>query len=404
MMWVLGVVVLLGIASYFIFPGPTKAALAAVGNAISGAIDKLGGGKQKTNTKTGPQQANFTALDGQVKIKRHNSDNWVNADFNTPLEKDDVVQTGPDAMARIVFADGSNYTVKPDSLIVIQENSMNAEQQTDVAVQVTTGTVDLSTATYNQGSKSGVIVGGAHANFSPDSSAQVRSDPRADKNEIIVKKGGGDVTRNNETVHLGEYENVNFTQDAAHMTKGKAMAPPILIAPANMLPIETDGSPKEVDLSWSPISTAKIYRVRVSKNPYFSSTVVDKKVATTGMVVPGLKEGPYYWLVQSVADDGHESIESERNRFTIIPKQAEKSNILLELQDLVQHGRLIEVRGKTEVGARVMVNGAEVPVINPDGSFQFFTRPMPPGENLITVTTQNTRGGVRTEQRKIVIQ
>ena len=65
-----------------------------------------------------------------------------------------------------MFADGTNYTVKQDSLIVIEENSANESQQTQVAVQLTTGTVDLSTGTYAQGSKSQVIVAGATATFS----------------------------------------------------------------------------------------------------------------------------------------------------------------------------------------------------------------------------------------------
>ena len=65
---------------------------------------------------------------------------------------------------------------------------------------------------------------------------------------------------------------------------------------------------------------------------------------------------------------------------------------------------MIEVKGKTERSARVMVNGAEVPYIAADGSFQFFTPPLPNGENTITVTAQNTKGGVKTRQQKVVIQ
>ena len=34
----------------------------------------------------------------------------------------------------MVFNDGTNYTVKQDSLIVIEENSANDQQQTPVAV------------------------------------------------------------------------------------------------------------------------------------------------------------------------------------------------------------------------------------------------------------------------------
>ena len=71
-----------------------------------------------------------------------------------------MVQTGSEGMAKVVFNDGTSYTVKQDSLIVIEENSANDQQQTNVAVAVSTGTVDLSTATYSQGSKSQVIVAG----------------------------------------------------------------------------------------------------------------------------------------------------------------------------------------------------------------------------------------------------
>jgi Glucodextranase, domain B len=76
----------------------------------------------------------------------------------------------------------------------------------------------------------------------------------------------------------------------------------------------------------------------------------------------------------------------------------------LELAPLVQHGHVIEIKGKTEVNARVMVNGQEVPIVATDGGFQYFTPPLPNGENLITVTAQNTHGGVRTVQKKLLIQ
>jgi hypothetical protein len=51
--------------------------------------------------------------------------------------------------------------IKQDSLIVIEENSTNDQQQTNVSVAVSTGTVDLATATFVQGSRS-QVVGRAH--------------------------------------------------------------------------------------------------------------------------------------------------------------------------------------------------------------------------------------------------
>jgi hypothetical protein len=99
-----------------------------------------------------------------------------------------------------------------------------------------------------------------------------------------------------------------------------------------------------------------------------------------------------------------ESAESEKNRFTVIAKETNSGKITLSLDPFIQHGHVIELTGKTEAGARVMVNGHEVPVIGGDGSFHYFTPPLPNGETLITVTAQDSKGGVNTEQQKVVIQ
>ncbi|HKE32599.1 MAG TPA: hypothetical protein VKD65_12800, partial [Candidatus Angelobacter sp.] len=84
----------------------------------------------------GPQQAHFTNIDGTVRVKKISTNSWINADYNVTLEKGDVIQTSSQGISKIVFADGTNYTVKPDSLIVVQENSVNSAQQTKVAVEV----------------------------------------------------------------------------------------------------------------------------------------------------------------------------------------------------------------------------------------------------------------------------
>ncbi len=352
------------------------------------------------------QQARFTALDGTVKVKKSASNTWVNADYNVPLEKGDVLQTGSEGIAKIVFNDGTNYTVKQDTLIVIEENSANEQQQTNVAVAVSTGTVDLSTATYVEGSKSQVIVAGARASLAPESAAMVHNDPKNDQHEILLKKGTGEVARNGETIHLADWEKVTFKGDSEKMAKTKDIGPPAPISPANMAPIFTTGgaNTKDVEFSWTPMVNASGYRLRISKNPYFSSTIVDRNVTNADVWVTGLGLGAYYWMVQSLGPDGRQSTESEKNRFTIIPKGKDAVALDLELDPLIQHGHVIEISGKTEVGARVMVNGREVPIVTTDGTFHYFTPPLPAGESVITVTAQNSTGGVNTRQQKVVIQ
>jgi hypothetical protein len=132
--------------------------------------------------------------------------------------------------------------------------------------------------------------------------------------------------------------------------------------------------------------------------------LLDRKVETPSVVVTGLPVGAYYWSIQSYDGAGKESVESEKNRFTIVVKTKEKINLSLDIDPFIQHGHVIEVTGKTEAGARVMVNGREVPIVGDDGTFHYFTPPLPNGENLITVTAQNSQGGVNTRQEKVVIQ
>jgi hypothetical protein len=372
------------------------------GNRLLGIIVGAGGAAKPGSANS--QQAHITALDGTVRVKKASSNSWLTADYNVPLEKGDVVQTGSEGMAKIVFNDGTNYTVKQDSLIVIEENSANDQQQTNVAVAVSTGTVDLSTATYVQGSKSQVIVAGATASLAPDSAAMVHNDPKADRHEILLKKGSGEITRNGEVVHLADWEKVAFQSQSPRMAKLKEIGPPTPISPANMMPIFSMGVPKGVEFSWTPMANAAGYRLRISHNPYFSSTIVDRKVNTADVIVSGLNEGAYYWVVQSYDANEKESLESQKNRFTIIPKGKDTTAINLELDPFMQHGHVIELTGKTEAGARVMVNGREVPVVGVDGTFHYFMPPLPPGERVITITAQNAKGGVNTLQKKIVIQ
>jgi len=407
-MALIGAALIFGAVMHVAFPKFTDSTVKAAGHISAGLLEKVAGlaPPLKGPSAAVSQQAHFTALDGTIRVRKGNGNSWINADYNVPLEKGDVVQTGAEGMAKIVFNDGTNYTVKQDSLIVIEENSANDQQQTNVSVAVTTGTVDLTTATYVQGSKSQVIVAGAKASLAPDSSAMVHNNPRDDKHEILVKKGSGEIERNGEVVHLSNWEKVSFQSESKTMERATEIGPPAPITPGNMMPVFMNAGEKskEVEFAWTPMTSAAGYRLRISHNPYFSSLLLDRRVETQSVVVTGLPVGAYYWSIQSYDAAGKVSVESEKNRFTIIVKAKEKTEMSLDIDPFVQHGHVIEVKGKTEAGARVMVNGREVPIVGDDGTFHYFTPPLPNGENLITVTAQNLKGGVNTRQDKVVIQ
>src|SRR5438270_4101407 len=214
-MGMLSVLLLIGVVMYFAFPDTANKMISESQIGFGKLLAKLGISSGTTNAnmpEPGPQQAHFTNIDGTVRVRKASTNTWVVADYSLVLDKGDYVQTSPEGIAKVVFTDGTNYTIKPDSLIAIQENSVNSSQQTKVAVQVTTGTVDLTTSVLVSGSKSQVSIAGAVASLNSESSAEVINDPRADQHTVMVKKGSGDVSRDGKTVPLEEYTKVSIPQ------------------------------------------------------------------------------------------------------------------------------------------------------------------------------------------------
>jgi hypothetical protein len=397
------------IVMYFTFPDTTNRLIMSGQLSLERLLTKAGFFNSHDDRQVndpGPQQAHFINIDGVVRVKKASSNTWVTADYSLGLEKNDVVQTADEGIARVRFADGTNYTVKPDSLIVIQENSVNESQQAKVAVQVTTGTVDLTTASaMGRGSKSQVIVEGATATFSPESAGEVQNDPRNDQHSILVKKGGAEVQRGREDVKIVENEKLAFTSDSPTMTKTKEIGPPVLMDPKSGDNVPLDPKSKGVTLTWSPVDGVHTFHVRVARNQFFTGPlVVDQNWTHLELVLANLGPGSYWWEVQSVSDSGKPSAASERNKFTVVPYAENGAKIPLEIVSLIQHGHVFEIKGQTEPGARVMVNGQEVAMINPDGSFHHFTNQLPTGENWITVTAQNSKGGYGLVSRPVNIQ
>lgn len=362
-----------------------------------------------TEAAASKREAHFVNLDGTVRVRKAQSAQWVRADYNTNLEKGDYIQTGSDGVARIIFADGTNYVLKPDSLIVVEESREDpVTKATRVAVQVTSGTVDLSTGRFEvPGSTSRLTFENAVANFAEESRATVRNDPDKNVHELTMQQGGADVTRGSTTVRLGQYEQVNFQRDKAGLVRQRVIAPPELSDPPNMaLTMSRDPKSANLDFAWQRVSGAVAYRLQISPSGMFSNLVVDRKVSgRTSTRISGLEEGTYYWVVSSIDTKGVESQPSMANRFSLVQQVETGNEAYLEVTNIIQHGRVLEVIGKTEPGSTVIINNEQVFNIAPDGTFRHFTSQLArAGANQITITAQNRKGDMHTIRKSIVIE
>jgi hypothetical protein len=350
------------------------------------------------------RQARFVNLDGKVQVKKVNSVQWANADYQLTLDKGDLIQTGSEGVARVSFADGTTYTVKPDTLVTVEENLVAEDQATRVGVHISSGAVDLATGSWPvAGSKAEVSFENAVASMRANSRAAVRSDPSTKENEITVASGGADLQRGGEHLQVGQWEKAQFTTGAGAITKTQVLAPPHLVEPVNLQPIiVVDPKHTKITFRWEAVETAKNYILRVSPTALFTQVVTEKRATGTSAEVTGLDAGEYFWSVRAINAKNATSEASDPFKFTLVA-QDKAQEMKLEVDATEIHGTVVEIIGHTEPGAALIINGQQVADMAPDGRFRYFTQPMSSGSQIIVITGQNRRGGTAIKRVAVVV-
>src|ERR1700735_2896199 len=196
-------------ASYFTFPDISGKLLKRLNEAVS---------SHDTAVATiNARQARFVNLDGKVQVKKVNSVTWETADYQLTLDKGDLIQTGTEGVARIAFADGTTYTVKGDTLVTVEENIVEQDHASTVAVHINSGQVDLATGAWEDpNSKAEVSFENAVASLRSNSRAAVTSDPNTKHQELTMSSGSAELQRGNEHLDIGQFERAPFPTGGAN--------------------------------------------------------------------------------------------------------------------------------------------------------------------------------------------
>ena len=382
-------------ASYFAFPDVFGKLL----KRLNAAVSAHDAGVATLNAR----QARFVNLDGKVQVKKVNSVEWQSADYQLTLDKGDLIQTGPEGVARMAFADGTTYTVKGDTLVTVEENIVEQDHASQVGVHITSGQVDLATGAWEvPGSKAEVSFENAVASLRANSRAAVSSDPTTKEQQITISSGSAELDRGGEHVDIGQSQRITFPT-GGQMTKTDVLAPPQLDEPLNLQAITvTDPKHDPVHFSWKPVATAKSYEFQASTSAMFSKVVMDKKTTSEGLDIVGLDPGDYFWRVRAIDAENAVSDQSDPHKFTLVI-QGKEQDMLLEVTNTVLQGNVVEIIGRTEPGAALIINGEPVASIQPDGQFRHFLPAMLKGSHEVIITGQNRRGGTATKRVQVVI-
>lgn len=383
-------------STYLVFPDASRSILRR--------ISEMMGSRSGEVAAISARQARFVNLDGKVQVKKANSVQWTNAEFSMTLDKGDLIQTGPEGVARIAFADGTTYTVKGDTLVTVEENLVAHDRASEVGVHITSGQVDLATGKWEiPGSTAQVSFENAVASLRENSRAAVRSDPATNQQQITVTTGSAELNRGNEHVDIGQHERVSFVGTGGSMTKSQVLAPPQLDQPLNLAPlIVSDPKRDRIHFSWKAVPTARLYEFQASTSATFNHLVIDQKVDSPAADLSGFGSGEYFWRVRAIDANNNVSEPSDPFQFTLAA-QGKEQQMFLEVSDTQLQGNVIEVIGRTEPGATLMINGDQVADIQSDGSFRYFTQPMQKGSHTLAITGQNRRGGTVIKRVEVMI-
>jgi hypothetical protein len=395
LLYILAFLVLIFAAGYLVFPDSFAGLIKHVSTALQP--------KDTTTAAAGMRGARFVNLEGKVQIKKANSVQWITADYQMTLDKGDLIQTGPDGLARLAFADGTNYTVQAQTLVTVEEIFVPKDSASSVGVHISAGNVDLTTGTWQiPGSKAEVSFQDAVASLHENSHADVKTDPSTQQNEITVASGAADVQRGAEQVQVQQYQRATFTQNGP-ITKTNILAPPGLVQPVNLQPIIVpDPKHTSIRFEWQPIDTASEYELEISDTAMFNRVLADRKTTDTAVDVTGLGSGEYFWTVKAIDAKGTSSEAADPFKFSLV-EQDKEQNMKLVVDPPEFHGKVVEISGYTEPGAALLVDGETVADIGTDGRFRYFTEPMTTGPHVIVITGQDRRGLTGTQRIPVVV-
>jgi hypothetical protein len=129
----------------------------------------------------------------------------------------------------------------------------------------------------------------------------------------------------------------------------------------------------------------------------------DWKVGSS-MELRGLEVGTYYWKVAAVDKDGVQGSFSDFARFLVTKPQANTSQIPpppLTIETVEARGNILQVKGHTEPGASLTVNGQRIDVAA-NGTFNEYITLEPGAKPLVVIRATGINGGVNEKTRPVV--
>ncbi|MBI3995406.1 MAG: hypothetical protein HY349_05460 [Nitrospirae bacterium] len=356
---------------------------------------------------TEPVAAYLTYKKNDVRGRRAGEIVWTATDLDMALYDRDAVQTLKSSRAIVTF-DSTNFLDLDENAMVIikriEDNPILRDRRTflvmvegnlrgrieatpernmDVAVTTAAGEVRVKTAKI--------------AERRADFAVKVNPDQST---SLTVFDGEATLTAAGKTVTVKENEVARVAPNQAPSDPEPIPAPVALHLPVSDAQYYYRDFPPRIVFDWEGGDRGYRYHIQVGRDPLFRDRVLDEVTTKRWFMFGNLRAGDYRWRVSAVNKDGLEGAAGEVRPIKVTRDLDAPRLVLLSpsSKGTIKADRIL-VRGRSETGARVFVNGKPA-AVEPDGSFSQKAA-LKEGVNVIVVEAVDPAGNTAYQTRII---
>lgn len=325
---------------------------------------------ENIGTEAPKDAAKILSFEGDVRITRAATRETIVVTTEIWVAAGDTIQTQASGKAIVQMVDGSVYTVRPDSTVVIRDNSSFLGGP-NVRVSLDDGQLNVRTQDQPENAKNVVEMMDTETALKSQTDASFNTD--AGVAEIRITRGGVDtnVGGTNTSLSENEFASVN---NGRITSKEQLLVSPKPISPGDNSQLFDAGSGVSVTFQWQDDSTLPIagYYVQVSRSPIFAADAIllDRgSLSSREIRLAGLGVGTYYWRVKSTSRSGQTSEWNTPVKFSVVRRGPSSSIDATGWAVERVGGNVYIISGKTQSGMLVRSQNNQI-FAGPDGSFR----------------------------------
>jgi len=350
--------------------------------------------------------ARLTYMLRGVRARKRGESGWQGARLNMKLFDGDAVRTLERSFAQIGFETGEILKIRENSLVILRPEEEREE------VELLTGELRASQAK--------VLTAAAiveprikPAGEKPDFKARVRKDKAT---QVAVYRGEVDVSSDGTKITLSDGFRLNIDYEKGIIEEPRPFAYVPHLDEEEITPVEyyhleiaRDESFEEIILDKESVldNSEYFWTVFHSAQRSMYSSIENFMVNTFPMEFFGtseegernLKDGRYFWRV-FYCDDSGARVKASSIKTLVIDTRPPNLEIFIPQKRVKTKDEFIVVKGKTEEGSTVEVNGEQA-ITYSGGNFVIYLR-LAMGKNILTILARDRAGNMTTADREVV--